>query len=141
MSAACLVLVSAIVGQYPTYGPSYGYGYYGRTPLNAYDPIRYDRYYSGSGFYTYAAPAIANPEVINFRKPATALPGTTGLVVSVDEKQRRIKLQLPAGTTSVAYGAGTHFLASDGNFPVIKPGNLVNVNQNTITILRRSQPQ
>jgi hypothetical protein len=159
MSAAWLFLMSSVVGQYPyypggAYAPGYG-GYYWRTPLNYYDPVRYARYYSGSGYYYYAPPAVANPEVINLRRPAptpapaTALrpatapapasTGTTGVVTAVDEAQKRITLQLPVGTTSVAYGPNTHFLATDGNFPVIKPGNLINVNQNTITILRREQ--
>jgi hypothetical protein len=141
MTAACLLLVSSVVGQYPYYpsGGYYpGYGYY-RTPLQSYDPMRYARYYSGSGYYSYAPPAIANPEVITPKQPLTSLPGTTGLVVSVNEQKKLITVQLPANTVTVAYGPQTHFLASDGNFPVIKPGNLINVNQNTITILRRSQ--
>jgi hypothetical protein len=132
--------MSSVVGQYPYYyAPAYGY--YGRTPLNYYDPMRYNRFYSGEGYYTYAPPGIQNPEVVNFRKPATPSPGTTGVVTAVDENKKRITLQLPVGTMSVAYGPTTHFLANDGNFPIIKPGNLVNVNQNTITILQRTQPQ
>jgi hypothetical protein len=63
----------------------------------------------------------------------------TGLVVAVNEPQKSITLQLPTGTVAVPYGPDTHFLASDGHFPVIKPGNLINVNQNTITILKRTQ--
>jgi hypothetical protein len=144
MTAACLLLMSSVVGQYPYYPgggyyPGYGNGYYMRTPLQAYDPTRYARYYSGSGYYSYAPPAIANPEVFTPKQPVGSLPGTTGLVVSVDEKKKLITVQLPANTVAVAYGPQTHFLASDGNFPVIKPGNLINVNQNTITILQRSQ--
>jgi hypothetical protein len=63
----------------------------------------------------------------------------TGVVLALNEPKKQITLQLPAGTAVVPYGPTTHFLASDGDFPVIKPGNLINVNQNTITILRRSQ--
>jgi hypothetical protein len=142
MAAAWLVLISSVVGQYPYYAtPYYGYGYgYGyRTPLNYYDPIRYNRFYAGEGNYRFQPAPIANPEVINFKRPAPSTPGTTGLVMAVDEKQKRITLQLPVGTTSIAYGPNTHFLAADGNFPVIKPGNVINVNQNTITILQREQ--
>ena len=145
MTAAWLVLLSSVVGQYPSY-PFYGYGngyrnpYYGRIPLQTYDPTRYARYYSGSGYYNYVPPAIANPEVLVPKQGVPQLPGTTGLVIAVDEQKKRITLQLPASTAAVAYGPNTHFLASDGNFPIIKPGNLINVNQNTITILRRSQP-
>jgi len=142
MSAACFLLLSSVVGQYPYYpqgGYGPGYGYYTRTPLQYYDPTRYARYYSGSGYYSYAPPAIANPEVLVPKQPAASMPGTTGLVIAVDEQKKLISLQLPASTVSVPYGPNTHFLASDGNFPVIKPGNLINVNQNTITILRRSQ--
>jgi hypothetical protein len=142
MTAACLILVSSVVGQYPyNRVAGYGYGYgYGRTPLSYYDPVRYNRYYEGSGYYNYAPPVIANSEIINFQKPVpTTLPGVTGLVVSLDEQRKQITLQLAASTMSVPYGAGTHFLANDGDFPVIKPGNLINVNQNTITILRRGQ--
>jgi hypothetical protein len=172
MTAAYLILMSSVLGQYPYYyNPGYGYTYgaypyyYGRA-LNYYDPLRYNRLSGASGFYTLAPPVIANPEVINFRKPAPSQPSqpprtqqqpgtqtqtqtqprtqpqpaTTGVVTTVDEQKKQITLQLPVGTTTVAYGPTTHFLAADGNFPVIKPGNLISVNQNTITILRRSQP-
>ncbi len=154
MTAACLLLMSSVVGQYYApqygngYGNGYGYPYYGRTPLQTMDPMRYNRYYNGEGYYNYTPPVIANPEVINFNRPVTtqsatsgqvhSVSGTTGQVLSVDEPKKQIKLQLPAGVITVAYGPTTHFLATDGNFPVIKPGNLINVNQDTITILRRS---
>jgi hypothetical protein len=146
LSAACLLLMSSITGQYAYYpvnsyapGYQYGYRYYARTPLPMFDPMRYNRFYSGEGYYRYSPPVIANPQVINFTKPVTTLPGTAGLVVAVNEQTRQITLQLPASTATVSYGPTTHFLANDGDFPVIKPGNLINVNQNTITILRRSQ--
>jgi hypothetical protein len=141
MTAACLILVSSVVGQYPYYPGGGGYGYgYGRTPLSTYDPVRYNRFYEGSGSYSYAPPVIANSEIINFKQPVpTTLPGVTGLVVALNQQQKQITVQLAASTVSVPYGPSTHFLASDGDFPVIKPGNLINVNQNTITILRRSQ--
>jgi len=155
MTAACLILMSSVVGQYyssplggsvPVYNNN-GYGYYGypRTPLPYVDPMRYNRFYSGEGYYTYAPPVIANPEVINLNRPVTPAPattpttGTTGTVIGLNEPKKQITLQIPAGTLIVAYGPSTHFLAADGDLPVIKPGNLVNVNQNTITILRRSQ--
>jgi hypothetical protein len=145
---ATLLLLSSVLGQYPYYppagyAPGYGYPYYGRTPLQTYDPMRYNRYYSGEGFYTYNPPAIENPEVINFRQPAPAPtpapPTITGVVLAVDEPHKQLKVQLPTTVTTIAYGPSTHFLAADGNFPVIKPGNLIKVEQNTITILRRSQ--
>jgi hypothetical protein len=144
MTAAYILLISSTLGQtvyYPAgaYAPGYGYGYFGRTPLPAYDPMRYNRFYSGEGFYGFAPPPVANPEVVNLRRTDQSVPGKTGVVLAVDEQQKKITLQLPTSKETVAYGPTTHFLAADGNFPVIKPGNLVNVNQNTITILRRSQ--
>ena len=166
MTAAYLLVMSSMLGQYPYYpaagsfapalgiGPGYGYGYgnYGRTPLQYYDPMRYNRFYSGEGYYTFVPPAIENPEVINFRRTPTpttsgvtptastaATAGTTGLVVALNEQKKEITLKIPAGTAVVSYGPTTHFVASDGDLPVIKPGNLINVNQSTITILRRSQ--
>jgi hypothetical protein len=146
MTAAYLLLMSSVLGQYPYYpaggyAPGYGngYGYYARTPLQTMDPMRYNRFYSGEGYYTYTPPVIANPEVINLKRPDAPTTGTTGLVLALNEQKKQITLQLPAGTTVVPYGPSTHFLAADGDFPVIKLGNLINVNQNTITILRRSQ--
>ena len=145
MTAAYFLLLSSVVGQYPYYpavgGYGYGYPYYGRTPLPAMDPMRYSRFYSGEGYYRVAPPVIANPEVINLRRTESNPPGTTGLVLAVNEDKKQITLQLPASKTTISYGPGTHFVATDGNFPVIKPGNLINVNQNTITILRRTQTQ
>jgi hypothetical protein len=149
MTAAYFLLWSSVVGQYPYYPPAgavpgYGYTYpyaYGRTPLPAYDPMRYNRFYSGEGYYRVAPPVIANPEVITPARSDTPVSGTTGVVLAVNEEKKQITLQLPASKTVVAYGPTTHFLAADGNFPVIKPGNLINVNQNTITILRRSEPK
>src|SRR5436305_14539004 len=106
MTAACLLLVSSVLGQYPYYpgvgySPSYGYGYgssygYGfpqRTPLPYMDPTRYARYYSGSGYYSYTPPAIANPEVLSPKRSVTSLPGTTGLVLAVDAKKKPLTLQ------------------------------------------------
>lgn len=157
MTAACLLLMSSVVAQYfpmggygTGYGPGYGYantnGYgYGapfyRTPLELYDPVRYSRYYSGEGYYTYNPPVIANPEVINLRQPTQtqSRPSITGVVLAVDEPHKQIKLQLPTSVAMVPYGPNTHFLAADGDFPVIKPGNLVKVEENTITIVRRTQ--
>ena len=60
-------------------------------------------------------------------------------MLALNEQKKQITLQIPAGTAVVSYGPTTHFVAADGNLPVIKPGNLINVNQSTITILRRSQ--
>jgi hypothetical protein len=156
MTAISLFLMSSIVGQYPYvpggYAPMYpyGYGYYGRTPLQVYDPTRYARFYSGEGYYSYAPPVVANPEVLvpphTTQTPTrtqaprqAAASGFTGLVLGVDESRKQITVQLPTSKVNVPYGPTTHFLAADGNFPVIKPGNLISVNQNTITILRRSQ--
>ena len=132
-------------------GPGYGLGYYGRTPLQYYDPMRYNRFYSGEGYYTFVPPPIENPQVINLRRTSApssgvtptsstaATAGTTGLVVALNEQKKEITLRIPAGTAVVSYGPTTHFVAADGDLPVIKPGNLINVNQSTITILRRSQ--
>ena len=161
MTPAYLLLISSVLGQYPSppgsYAPAYGigngygYGYYGRTPLQTYDPMRYARFYNGEGYYTFVPPAIENPEVINLRPPVTptsnvtptssvaARSGTTGVVLALNEPKKQITLQIPAGTAVVSYGPTTHFVAADGDLPVIKPGNLINVNQSTITILRRSQ--
>jgi hypothetical protein len=152
MTGAYLLLISSTLGQYPyyppgAYAPGYGYGYYARTPLPALDPMRYNRFYSGEGFYTFAPPVIVNPEVINLRPPgtptstsiSTSPANLTGLVLAVDEPKKQITVQLPASKVIVPYGPATHFVAADGNLPVIKPGNLISVNQNTITILRRSQ--
>jgi hypothetical protein len=157
MTAAWLLLASSVLGQvnpyYPAgytlgYGNTYGYGYFARTPLPAFDPMRYNRFYSGEGFYNFAPPVVANPEVINLRRPDTSTSTSTlassssatltGQVLAVDEPKKQITVQLPAGKVIVPYGPTTHFVAADGNLPVIKPGNLINVSQNTITILRRS---
>jgi hypothetical protein len=155
MTAAWLLLASSVLGQvnpyYPAgytlgYGNTYGYGYFARTPLPAFDPMRYNRFYSGEGFYNYAPPVVANPEVINLRRPdsstsTSALSSSatlTGQVLAVDEPKKQITVQLPASKVIVPYGPTTHFVAADGNLPVIKPGNLISVSQNTITILRRS---
>jgi hypothetical protein len=149
MTAALIVLVSSALGQtnpyYPAgfslgYGNTYGYGYFGRTPLPALDPMRYNRFYSGEGFYNFAPPVIANSEVINFRRSDTTTSSSalTGRVLAVDESKKQITVQLPASKVIVPYGPTTHFVAADGNLPVIKPGNLISVDQNTITILRRS---
>jgi hypothetical protein len=149
MAAACLIIVSSLVGQlqfthYYARGPGYGYGgyggYYGRTPLPLYDPIRYARYYSGSGFYTYAPPAIANPRVIVPFKSVMSLPGITGRVVGLDERRKLITLRLPAESIEVPFGPFTKFRAADGSFPEITPGMLINVNHNMVTVLARGQP-
>jgi hypothetical protein len=163
MTAAYLLVMSSVLGQYPYspaagsfapaygIGPGYGYGngYYGRTPLQNYDPMRYQRFYNGEGYYTFVPPAIENPEVINLRRTPTsgvtptssvaATSGTTGVVLALNEPKKEITLKIPAGTSVVSYGPTTHFVAADGDLPVIKTGNLINVNQSTITILRRSQ--
>jgi hypothetical protein len=146
MTAAWILLVSSAFGQINPYYPGgysvgYGntYGYFARTPLPAFDPMRYNRFYSGEGYYTSSPPVIANPEVINFRRSDSATSaGLTGQVLAVDEPRKQIIVQFPASKVIVPYGPTTHFVAADGNLPVIKPGNLISVSQNTITILRRS---
>ena len=136
MTTACLFVLTSVVGQFP-YQQQRGYGYYGRTPLPLYDPIRYARYYSGSGYYNYAPPAIAPPKVIVPRRAISSLPGLTGRVVALNERQQLITLRLAAETVEVPYGPLTRFRAADGDFPEITPGILINVNQNTITVIRR----
>jgi hypothetical protein len=139
MSAACLIILSSVVGQFPyQYPRGYGgYGYYGRTPLPLYDPIRYARYYSGSGFYSYSPPAIAPPKVLVPQRAISSLPGLTGRVVALNERQQLITLRLAAQTVEVPYGPLTQFRAVDGDFPEITPGILINVDHNMITVIRR----
>jgi hypothetical protein len=145
MATACLFILSSVVGQFPySYNPGGyyhgGYVYYGRTPLPLYDPIRYSRFYSGSGYYNYVPPAIANPRVIIPYRSIDSLPGFTGRVVGLNERQKLITLRLPAETIAVPYGDKTQFRALDGGFPEIAPGMLINVNRNQITVLNRGQP-
>ena len=140
MTATYLLLMSSVLGQYPYirrdgYAPGYGYPYYGRTPSQAYDPMRYNRYWrSGEGYYTYTPPPIENPEVINFPRPASASqsPRSPEWCSRSTSPTGAFKVQLPTSVTTVAYGPATHFVATDGNFPVIKLGNLIKVDQNTI---------
>jgi hypothetical protein len=134
MLSAGLFIAASVAGQF--YGP-YGYG---RTPLPLYDPIRYARYYSGSGFYGFVPPAVLNPRVIVPFRPVTSLPGITGRVVALDERRRLITLRLPAETTQVPYGPFTQFRSANGGFPEITPGSLINVNQNMVTVLAQAQP-
>jgi hypothetical protein len=127
-----LLMVSSALGQY--------FGYYGRTPLPLYDPVRYARYYSGSGFYTYAPPAVYPPRVIIPYRSVSSLPGITGRVLELDERRKLIMLRGPAETIQVPFGPLTRFRAVDGSFPEITPGMLINVNQNMVTVLARGQP-
>src|SRR5262245_42098900 len=114
MGAACLIVLTSIVGQFPyplARGYGYGYGFYGRTPLPLYDPIRYARFYNGSGYYGYAPPAIAPPKVIVPSRPISSLPGLTGRVVALNERKQLITLRLAAETVDVPYGPLTQFRA------------------------------
>jgi hypothetical protein len=162
MPTTWILLASSLLGQVNPYYPAgytlgsgnnygYGYGYFGGTPLPLYDPLRYNRFYSGQGVYGFEPPTIANPHVISVRRPDTSTATTastatassssgtlTGQVLALDEPKKQIIVQLPAGKVIVPYGPETHFLAVDGDLPVIKPGNLISVRLNTITILRRS---
>jgi hypothetical protein len=145
MTMAYLVILSSFVGQfnntqYYARGVYPGYGYFGRSPLPWYDPVRYARYYSGSGFYSYTPPPIADPEVIIPKHSVTSMPGLTGLVVGLNEANKSITLRLPVKTVSVPFGPKTKFQSSDGSFPEIKPGMLVNVDHDTITVLNRGRP-
>ena len=135
MAAASLIILTSMFGQFPYH--SGGYGYYGRTPLPLYDPIRYARYYSGSGYYAYTPPAIAPPKVLIPTRSISSLPGLTGRVVALNERQQLITLRLAAQTVEVPYGPLTQFRAADGDFPEITPGILINVNHNLITVIRR----
>jgi hypothetical protein len=139
MVSACLILMGTVVGQYPHQG-SYGYGYFNRTPLPLYDPIRYARFYGGSGYYNFVPPAVASPKVLVPQRAITSLPGLTGRVVALNERQQLITLRLAAETVEVPYGPLTQFRAADGDFPEIKPGILINVNRNLITVIRKGQP-
>jgi hypothetical protein len=131
MTAACLLVLSGVVGQFP-----YGYGY-GRTPLPYYDPIRYARFYNGEGYYNYVPPPIANPRVIVPWRSVDSLPGLTGRVLGLNQSRKLITLRLPADTIHVPYGDKTRFRALDGGFPEIAPGMLINVDHGTITVLNR----
>jgi hypothetical protein len=144
----------------PTYDPVRyaryysGEGLYGFAPpvianpevINLRPPATTTPVYSQPAAPTsYVYQPITPPTVVS--QPVTPAPnrvttsqGLTGQVLALNEPQRQITLQLPTGTTTVPYGANTHFLSSDGNFPVIKPGAIISVNQNTITVLRRAQP-
>ena len=142
MAIASLIILSGFLGQYTQFYPrtNYpGYGYYGRTPLTWYDPVRYARYYEGSGMYSYTPPAIEDPEVIAPKQSVMSLPGLTGLVVGLNEKGTAMTLRLPTKTVSVPFGPKTQFRSKDGSFPEIKPGLLVNVNQDTVTVLSQGR--
>jgi hypothetical protein len=146
MVTASLWIVASTLGQFTIQQSSHGrgiyggYGYYGRTPLWLYDPVRYNRFYSGSGFYNYPPPVIAPPKVLIPQRSVDSLPGLTGRVVGLNMRQKLITLRLPAETIDVPYGPLTRFRAVDGSFPEITPGDLVNVNQNQVTVLARGQP-
>jgi hypothetical protein len=130
MVAAYLLMASSVVGQY---------GFYGRTPLWLYDPVGYSRFYSGSGYYGYPPPVVAPPRVLVPPRSVMSLPGLTGRVIGLNERQKLITLRLPAETVNVPYGPFTRFEAIDGSFPEIAPGMLINVNQNRVTVLARGQ--
>jgi hypothetical protein len=132
MVAAYLVLASSVLGQS-------GYGFYGQTPLWLYDPVRYARFYSGSGYYNYPPPVFAPPKTLVPPRSVMSLPGLTGRVIGLNERQKLITLRLPAETVNVPYGPFTRFEAIDGSFPEIGPGMLINVNQNRVTVLARGQ--
>jgi hypothetical protein len=129
MIAAYLVMASSVVGQ----------GFFGQTPLWLYDPVRYARFYSGSGYYNYPPPVLAPPRVVVPPRSVMSLPGLTGRVIGLNERQKLITLRLPAETVNVPYGPFTRFQAADGSFPEIAPGMLINVNRNMVTVLARGQ--
>ena len=134
MATASLLILTGFLGQNTQYYSRSvypGYGYYGQTPLTWYDPVRYARYYEGAGMYNYVPPAIEEPEVIVPKQSVMAMPGLTGLVVGMNEKQNSVTLRLPMKTVSVTFGPKTQFRSKDGSFPEIKPGVLVNINQDT----------
>lgn len=137
MVSACLVIAASCLGQYGGFQGGYGFG---RTPLWLYDPVRYSRFYSGSGYYNYPPPVFAPPKVLIPSRSVSSLPGLTGRVVGLNQRQKLITLRLPAETINVPFGPFTKFQAADGSFPEIAPGMLVNVNQNMVTVLARGQP-
>ena len=104
-----LLMVSSALGQY--------FGYYGRTPLPLYDPVRYARYYSGSGFYTYAPPAVYPPRVIIPYRSVSSLPGITGRVLELDERRKLIMLRGPAETIQFRLVPSRDFARLTGAFP------------------------
>jgi hypothetical protein len=111
---------------YSGYGPFVG----------GWGEMGYDNYlYRGLGYYNFAPPAIANPKVIIPSRAITSLPGITGRVVALNERQQLITLRLPAETVEVPYGPLTQFRAADGDFPEITPGILINVSRNMITVI------
>lgn len=120
-------------GYYAGDGDGYGYGYGLSRP--AYDPVGYYRYYSGSGFYTLPRTPVFPPRVISIRPGLMDRPGVTGRVIGLDERAQSISLRLPAGTVSVHYGPGTRFRSLDDGFPEVRPGAIVNVDRETITVL------
>ena len=137
-----LLLVLGSVGQvgyagpYVSHGGYYaGYGYGFGLSRPAYDPIGYYRYYSGSGFYTLAPTPVFPPKVISIRPGLTDRPGVTGRVIGLDERARSITLRMPAETVSVHFGPGTRFRSVDGGFPEIRPGAIINVDRETITVV------
>jgi hypothetical protein len=110
------------------YDPSGYADYYGRMGY-------YNYLYRGLGYYIFVPPAIANPRVIIPSRAITSLPGITGRVVALDERQPLITLRLPAETVEEPSGPLTQFRAADGDFLEITPGILINVNRDMITVI------
>jgi hypothetical protein len=149
MGIAVLLVALGSVGQVGYAGPyvhgsamypyagRYGYGYSFGTPLPLYDPIAYYRYHNGAGFYTLRPTPVFPPKVITIRPPLMGRPGVTGRVVKLDEGAKTITLRLPGETVAVRYGSATRWRSLDDGFPEVQPGNIINVDRDTITILRR----
>ena len=142
MSVALLVVLGSI-GQYGYAGPylshggyaGYGYGYGYGLSRPAYDPIGYYRYYNGAGFYRLPPTPVFPPKVITIRPGLMDRPGVTGRVLGLDEAAKAISLRLPAETVSVRYGPGTRFRSIGDGFPEVRPGAIINVDRETITVL------
>jgi hypothetical protein len=121
---------------YYGYGPGYGYGY-GFVPRPYYDPAGYYRYYSGTGYYTVPPTYVGTPRVITVPRPLMDRPGVTGRVVSIDEGSKTVTLRLPAETARFRYGPSTRWRSLDDSFPEVRPGAIVNVDRDVVTVLRR----
>ncbi len=119
---------------HPGFGYGLGYGYGISRPY--YDPIGYYRYYNGAGYYTLPPTPVFPPKVITIQPRIMDRPGVTGRVVSLDEGTRTIMVRLPAETVAVRYGPATRFTSVTDSFPEIRPGALINVDRETITVLR-----